>query len=242
MILMPIVYVKDVDASLAFYDLGFEVSAKLDVERLRTGVGAALALRGGVDGNAGSIELALNADDLGPLADRDDVARGSRTRRSATRSSCAARTASRSRSNARVTSKRGRDRDRRPAQALQGGPSLDGVTFQRAPEAGVPGAARGRTARVSRRRRAGARGAGQARLGTRGRRWAWVTSEPRTVRQSIGTSPRSRVDREATGHENLTLHGQSGDARADLDARRRAAPPSRSADAEDRVVAVTRAG
>jgi catechol 2,3-dioxygenase-like lactoylglutathione lyase family enzyme len=77
-ILMPIVYVKDMDASLAFYEsLGFQVEMRSPMwSRLRAGDGAALALHGEVDGNAGSIELAMNADDLEPLADRDDVARG----------------------------------------------------------------------------------------------------------------------------------------------------------------------
>ena len=69
MILMPIVYVKDMDASLAFYEsLGFEVEMSSPMwSRLRAGDGAALALHGEVDGNAGHIELAMNADDLQPL-------------------------------------------------------------------------------------------------------------------------------------------------------------------------------
>jgi catechol 2,3-dioxygenase-like lactoylglutathione lyase family enzyme len=75
---MPIVYVKDMDASLAFYEsLGFDVEMRSSMwSRLRAADGAALALHGEVDGNAGSVELAMNADDLEPLADRDDVARG----------------------------------------------------------------------------------------------------------------------------------------------------------------------
>ena len=78
MILMPIVYVKDMDASLAFYEsLGFEVETSSAVwSRLRASDGGALALHGEVDGNAGHIELAMDADDLEPLAARDDVARG----------------------------------------------------------------------------------------------------------------------------------------------------------------------
>ena len=78
MILMPIVYVKDMDASLAFYEsLGFDVEMSSPMwSRLRAGDGAALALHGEADGNAGHIELAMDADDLGPLAGRDDVARG----------------------------------------------------------------------------------------------------------------------------------------------------------------------
>jgi catechol 2,3-dioxygenase-like lactoylglutathione lyase family enzyme len=77
-ILMPIVYVRDMGASLAFYEsLGFEVETSSPMwSRLRVGDGAALALHGEIDGNAGHIELAMNADDLEPLAGRDDVARG----------------------------------------------------------------------------------------------------------------------------------------------------------------------
>jgi catechol 2,3-dioxygenase-like lactoylglutathione lyase family enzyme len=77
-ILMPIVYVEDMDASLAFYEsLGFEVEMSSPMwSRLRAGDGAALALHGEMDGNAGHIELAMDADDLEPLAGRDDVARG----------------------------------------------------------------------------------------------------------------------------------------------------------------------
>jgi catechol 2,3-dioxygenase-like lactoylglutathione lyase family enzyme len=65
-ILMPIVYVKDMDASLAFYEsLGFAVEMSSPMwSRLRAGDGAAL------------VELAMDADDLEPLAARDDVARG----------------------------------------------------------------------------------------------------------------------------------------------------------------------
>ena len=78
MILMPILYVRDMDASLAFYEsLGFEVELRSEMwSRLRAGDGAALALHGEIDGNAGHIELAMNADELEPLAGRDDVARG----------------------------------------------------------------------------------------------------------------------------------------------------------------------
>lgn len=78
MILMPIVYVRDMDASLAFYEsLGFEVEMNSAMwSRLRAGDGAALALHGEVDGNAGHIELAMDADDLDALSARPDVARG----------------------------------------------------------------------------------------------------------------------------------------------------------------------
>jgi catechol 2,3-dioxygenase-like lactoylglutathione lyase family enzyme len=77
-ILMPIVYVREMDASLAFYEsLGFEVESRSPMwSRLNAGDGAALALHGEVDGNAGHIELAMNADDLDVLAGRNDVARG----------------------------------------------------------------------------------------------------------------------------------------------------------------------
>jgi catechol 2,3-dioxygenase-like lactoylglutathione lyase family enzyme len=77
-ILMPIVYVRDMDASLAFYEsLGFEVEMRGPMwSRLRAGDSAALALHGEVDGNAGHIELAMNADELDALAGRPDVARG----------------------------------------------------------------------------------------------------------------------------------------------------------------------
>ena len=78
MILMPIVYVRDMEASLGFYEsLGFEVEMRSPMwSRLRAGDGAALALHGELEGNAGHIELAMNADDLDSLAARDDVARG----------------------------------------------------------------------------------------------------------------------------------------------------------------------
>ena len=78
MILMPILYVRDMDASLAFYEgLGFEVRSRSPMwSELAAGDGAVLALHGEVDGNAGRIELALGADDLEPLVGRDDVARG----------------------------------------------------------------------------------------------------------------------------------------------------------------------
>jgi catechol 2,3-dioxygenase-like lactoylglutathione lyase family enzyme len=77
-ILMPIVYVKDMDASLAFYEgLGFEVETRSPMwSRLKAGDGAALALHGEIDGNAGRIELALDAEALDSLAGRPDLARG----------------------------------------------------------------------------------------------------------------------------------------------------------------------
>ena len=79
MILTPIVYVRDMEASLAFYEsLGFEVRSRSPMwSELQAGDGAVLALHGEIDGNAGHVELALGADaPLESLTERDDVARG----------------------------------------------------------------------------------------------------------------------------------------------------------------------
>jgi catechol 2,3-dioxygenase-like lactoylglutathione lyase family enzyme len=63
MILMPIVYVRDMDASIAFYErLGFAVSSRSPMwSELRAGEGAVLALHAAGD-DAGRIELSMVAE------------------------------------------------------------------------------------------------------------------------------------------------------------------------------------
>ena len=81
MILMPIVYVRDMDESVAFYErLGFEV----DVQRrsrhwteLKAGDGAVLALHSAQGREAGRVELSMVAEEaLERLAAAAPVARG----------------------------------------------------------------------------------------------------------------------------------------------------------------------
>lgn len=61
MILMPIVYVDDMDVSLAFYArLGFEVKSRSPMwSELAAGDGAALALHGASGEHVGRVELAM---------------------------------------------------------------------------------------------------------------------------------------------------------------------------------------
>lgn len=82
MILMPIVYVGDMDESVAFYErLGFDVdpqSRSSHWTTLKAGDGAVLALHA-VDGDtAGRVELAMVAEEepLERLADAGPLARG----------------------------------------------------------------------------------------------------------------------------------------------------------------------
>jgi catechol 2,3-dioxygenase-like lactoylglutathione lyase family enzyme len=78
-ILTTIVYVRDMDASLAFYEgLGFTVRSRSPMwSELQAGDGAVLALHGEIEGNAGHVEVALGADaPLETFAGRSDVARG----------------------------------------------------------------------------------------------------------------------------------------------------------------------
>jgi catechol 2,3-dioxygenase-like lactoylglutathione lyase family enzyme len=60
-ILMPIVYVRDMDESLSFYErLGFTVTTRGSVwSELAAGDGATLALHGAPADDAGRVELAL---------------------------------------------------------------------------------------------------------------------------------------------------------------------------------------
>jgi catechol 2,3-dioxygenase-like lactoylglutathione lyase family enzyme len=76
-ILMPIVYVEDMDASLAFYErLGFEPKSRSGMwSELRAGDGAVLALHKAPAG--GRVELALVADEpLEQVSERVPPARG----------------------------------------------------------------------------------------------------------------------------------------------------------------------
>ena len=65
MILMPIVYVRDMSESLAFYErLGFEVKSRSEMwSELAAGDGARLALHGAVGEHVGRVELAMVADE-----------------------------------------------------------------------------------------------------------------------------------------------------------------------------------
>ena len=79
MILMPIVYVEDMDASLAFYEsLGFDVLDRSPMwSRLKAGDGAALALHGAPPEHVGRVELALVSEEpLERVAERVPPARG----------------------------------------------------------------------------------------------------------------------------------------------------------------------
>ena len=76
---MPIVYVEDMDASLAFYEsLGFDVLDRSPMwSRLEAGDGAALALHGAGAEHAGRVELALLSEEpLERVAERVPPARG----------------------------------------------------------------------------------------------------------------------------------------------------------------------
>ena len=65
MILMPIVYVQDMDASLAFYErLGFEPKSRSAMwSELRAGDGAVLALHAAPTEAVGRVDLALVAEE-----------------------------------------------------------------------------------------------------------------------------------------------------------------------------------
>ena len=67
MIVMPIVYVRDMDESVAFYErLGFEVdiqSRSQNWTELKAGEGAVLALHSAEGGKAGRIELSMVSDE-----------------------------------------------------------------------------------------------------------------------------------------------------------------------------------
>lgn len=76
---MPIVYVTDMDASLAFYEsLGFEIMSRSEMwSRLRAGDGAVLALHGAGPEGAAQVELALVAEEpLERVAERVPPRRG----------------------------------------------------------------------------------------------------------------------------------------------------------------------
>lgn len=80
MILMPIVYVRDMDESVAFYErLGFEVdlrSRSRHWTELKAGEGAVLALHAAEE-EAGRVELSMVAEQpLERLAEVSAVARG----------------------------------------------------------------------------------------------------------------------------------------------------------------------
>jgi catechol 2,3-dioxygenase-like lactoylglutathione lyase family enzyme len=78
-ILMPIVYVTDMDASLAFYEsLGFGVQSRSQMwSQLRAGDGAVLALHGAGADDAGRVRLALVAEEpLEQVAERIPPYRG----------------------------------------------------------------------------------------------------------------------------------------------------------------------
>ena len=66
MILMPIVYVRDMDESVAFYErLGFEVdiqSRSQNWTELKVGDAAVLALHSAEDGTPGRVELSMVAE------------------------------------------------------------------------------------------------------------------------------------------------------------------------------------
>jgi catechol 2,3-dioxygenase-like lactoylglutathione lyase family enzyme len=82
MILMPIVYVGDMDESVAFYErLGFDVDPRSRSSHwatLKAGDGAVLALHAADGDGAGRVELAMVADEepLERLAEATPLARG----------------------------------------------------------------------------------------------------------------------------------------------------------------------
>ena len=81
MILMPIVYVRDMDESVAFYErLGFEVdiqSRSQNWTELNAGEGAVLALHSAEGGEAGRVELSMVAQQpLERLVEVASLARG----------------------------------------------------------------------------------------------------------------------------------------------------------------------
>jgi catechol 2,3-dioxygenase-like lactoylglutathione lyase family enzyme len=81
MILMPIVYVSDMDESVAFYErLGFEVDLESRGEHwteLKAGDGAVLALHAAAEGEAGRVELSMVATEpLERLVEASAPARG----------------------------------------------------------------------------------------------------------------------------------------------------------------------
>jgi catechol 2,3-dioxygenase-like lactoylglutathione lyase family enzyme len=81
MILMPIIYVRDMDESVAFYvRLGFEVDLKSRSHgwtELKAGDGAVLALHTAEEGKAGRVELSMVAKQpLERLAEVSALARG----------------------------------------------------------------------------------------------------------------------------------------------------------------------
>jgi catechol 2,3-dioxygenase-like lactoylglutathione lyase family enzyme len=81
MILMPIVYVRDMDESVAFYErLGFEVDLQgrsRHWTELKAGGGAVLALHTAEEGKAGRVELSMLAEEpLERLAEVSALARG----------------------------------------------------------------------------------------------------------------------------------------------------------------------
>ncbi|HXY86090.1 MAG TPA: VOC family protein [Gaiellaceae bacterium] len=81
MILMPIVYVREMDESVAFYErLGFEVDIQSRSQHwteLKAGDGAVLALHSAEAGKAGRVELSMVAEEpLERLADVTSIARG----------------------------------------------------------------------------------------------------------------------------------------------------------------------
>jgi catechol 2,3-dioxygenase-like lactoylglutathione lyase family enzyme len=81
MILMPIVYVRDMDESVAFYErLGFEVDTQSRSQHwteLKAGQGAVLALHIAEEGKAGQVELSMVAEQpLERLAEVASLARG----------------------------------------------------------------------------------------------------------------------------------------------------------------------
>lgn len=81
MILMPIVYVRDMDESVAFYErLGFQVdiqSRSQNWTELKAGQGAVLALHSAEGGKAGRVELSMVAEEpLERLAEVAAIARG----------------------------------------------------------------------------------------------------------------------------------------------------------------------
>jgi catechol 2,3-dioxygenase-like lactoylglutathione lyase family enzyme len=78
---MPIVYVRDMDESVAFYErLGFQVdieSRSKHWTELRAGEGAVLALHSAEAGNVGRVELSMVAEQpLERLAEVSALARG----------------------------------------------------------------------------------------------------------------------------------------------------------------------
>jgi catechol 2,3-dioxygenase-like lactoylglutathione lyase family enzyme len=80
-ILMPIVYVRDMDESVAFYErLGFDVVGESRSQmwtELRAGDGAVLALHSAGSGEPGRVELSMVAEQpLEGIAELAPVARG----------------------------------------------------------------------------------------------------------------------------------------------------------------------